>query len=176
MLVKTKDGKKDVALTEVTPDNYIVDDNEKGLYHYLIEQKQFDPKTGKRLSVPRIQKTGPKMFDSVTRPNLANHGFDIEVLHDPNKWLAKNQEKESELAKQREEASLAKKQEAEAKAEADRKKEVDDAVKAALEAANKETDKKIAEAVNQALKAAGIGKAESAEKPAKADENAKGSK
>lgn len=57
MQVKTAtEGKtKDVAITYVTPENYIVPSNEQHLYHCVIEVRKFDSETGKRLSVPRIQ-------------------------------------------------------------------------------------------------------------------------
>ena len=56
MRVKVNDGKtKDVAITDVTPENYIVPSNEQHLYHCVIEIKKFDSETGKRLSIPRIQ-------------------------------------------------------------------------------------------------------------------------
>ena len=59
MRVKVSEGKtKDVAIIDVTPENYIVPDNEKHLYHCVIEVRKFDGETGKRLSVPRIQKFG----------------------------------------------------------------------------------------------------------------------
>ena len=66
MRVKTEvQGKtKDVAITEVTPENYIVPEKEKGMYHCIIEVRKFDSETGKRLSVPRIQKFGKKVFEN----------------------------------------------------------------------------------------------------------------
>ena len=58
MRVKVSEGKtKDVAIIDVTPDNYIVPDNEKHLYHCVIEIKKFDSETGKRLSIPDRKST-----------------------------------------------------------------------------------------------------------------------
>ena len=67
MRVKVSEGKtKDVAIIDVTPENYIVPDNEKHLYHCVIEIKKFDSETGKRLSIPHIQKFGKKGYETPT--------------------------------------------------------------------------------------------------------------
>lgn len=90
MLVKTKDGKvKDVQLKDVTPENYIVEEAEEQYYHCLIEVKRFDASTGKRLSIPRIQKFEPRAFESFLRRELQNQGYDIVVLHNPKEWEEK---------------------------------------------------------------------------------------
>jgi len=48
--VKVGEGKtKDVAIIDVTPENYIVPDNEKHLYHCVIEIKKFDKKIKKSI-------------------------------------------------------------------------------------------------------------------------------
>lgn len=74
MRVKTAtEGKtKDVAITDVTPENYIVPSNEQHLYHCVIEVRKFDSETGKRLSVPRIQKFGKKSFENGILDALKN--------------------------------------------------------------------------------------------------------
>lgn len=73
MRVKVNDGKtKDVAITDVTPENYIVPSNEQHLYHCIIEVRKFDSETGKRLSVPRIQKFGKKSFENGILDALKN--------------------------------------------------------------------------------------------------------
>lgn len=74
MQVKTAtEGKtKDVAITDVTPENYIVPSNEQHLYHCIIEVRKFDSETGKRLSVPRIQKFGKKSFENGILDALKN--------------------------------------------------------------------------------------------------------
>lgn len=79
MHVKTAtEGKtKDVAITDVTPENYIVPSNEQHLYHCVIEVRKFDSETGKRLSVPRIQKFGKKSFENGILDALKKTG-----LHD----------------------------------------------------------------------------------------------
>ena len=88
MRVKVSEGKtKDVAIIDVTPENYIVSDNEKHLYHCVIEIKKFDSETGKRLSIPRIQKFGKKGYENSIADNLKKQGYTITVLHDPNEYM-----------------------------------------------------------------------------------------
>lgn len=116
MHVKTAtEGKtKDVAITDVTPENYIVPSNEQHLYHCIIEVRKFDSETGKRLSVPRIQKFGKKSFENGILDALKKQGYTITVLHDPNEYVkAQAEEKAAADAKA--------KAEAEAKAKAEEK-------------------------------------------------------
>lgn len=116
MQVKTAtEGKtKDVAITYVTPENYIVPSNEQHLYHCVIEVRKFDSETGKRLSVPRIQKFGKKSFENGILDALKKQGYTITVLHDPNEYVkAQAEEKAAADAKA--------KAEAEAKAKAEKK-------------------------------------------------------
>lgn len=113
MRVKTTGGKtKDVAITDVNPENYIVPSNEQHLYHCVIEVRKFDSETGKRLSVPRVQKFGKKSFENGILDALRKQGYTITVLHDPNEYAkAQAEEKAAADAKARAEA------EAKAKAE-----------------------------------------------------------
>lgn len=101
MRVKVNDGKtKDVAITDVTPENYIVPSNEQHLYHCVIEVRKFDSETGKRLSVPRIQKFGKKSFENGILDALKKQGYTITVLHDPNEYVkAQAEEKAAADAK-----------------------------------------------------------------------------
>ena len=124
MRVKVNDGKtKDVAITDVTPENYIVPSNEQHLYHCIIEVRKFDSETGKRLSVPRIQKFGKKSFENGILDALKKQGYTITVLHDPNEYVkAQAEEKAARTAAQQKAAADAKaKAEAEAKAKAEEK-------------------------------------------------------
>lgn len=118
MRVKFGNSTKDVPIVEVTAENYIVPRGEEDTYHCRIEQKQFDPRSGKRLSRPRIQKFGAKMYPAIAR-NLRQQGWDIEVLHDPTDFLkeqeAKRQERENLTIQQRKELEV-KRREAEKKA------------------------------------------------------------
>ena len=160
----TKDG-REVALENLTADQYIVPKGEERLYHCVIEVTNFDRKTGKRLSKPRIQKFGRKMFDAHIYHSLTQQGYDVKILHDPTKWIA---EHKAEVAASRK-----------AKAEAEKaaqQKAFDDAVAAAVAKALAEKD-----AADAAAKAAKEkAEADAAEKAAakaakKAAEAAKGS-
>lgn len=89
---------KDVSLLEVTPENYIVPKGEENTYHCRIEQRQFDASTGRRLSVPRIQKFEAKMFPMLQR-TLKQQGWTVEILYDPTDY---NREQEAEEQERRE--------------------------------------------------------------------------
>ena len=71
-----------MPLTEITAENYLVEDNERGFYHCRLERKVFDPNTGARLSRPFVQKFDEKGFAGLYR-NLTESGYDVEILHDP---------------------------------------------------------------------------------------------
>ena len=107
----TKDG-RDTPIERLTPEIYIVPKGEEKSYHAVIEVKQFDPKTGVRISRPRIQKFGKKSFESHVRESLRKQGYDILILHDPNAWIKDQQAKVAERAKA----------DAEAKAKAEKEK------------------------------------------------------
>lgn len=82
----TKDG-RDTPIEKLTPDIYIVPKGEERFYHAVIEVVQYDPKTGKKLSRPRVQKFGKKMFESVVQTSLRKQGYTVTILHDPNVWI-----------------------------------------------------------------------------------------
>ena len=107
----TKDG-RDTPIEKLTPENYIVPKGEEKSYHAVIEVIQYDPKTGKKISKPRVQKFGKKMFEAVVADNLRKQGYTVTILHDPNEWIKENQAKAAEKAKA----------EAEAKAKAEKEK------------------------------------------------------
>ena len=116
----TKDG-RDTPIEKLTPDNYIVPKGEERSYHCVIEVIQYDPKTGKKISKPRVQKFGKKMFENIVLDTLRKQGYTITILHDPNNWIKEHQAKAAEKAKA----------EAEAKAKAEQEK-FDAAVAAAV--------------------------------------------
>lgn len=161
MRVKVNEGKtKDVAIIDVTPENYIVPDNEKHLYHCVIEIKKFDSETGKRLSIPRIQKFGKKGYENSIADDLKKQGYTITVLHDPNEYIkAQAEEKAARTAAQQKAAEEKAAADAKAKAEAEAKAKAEE--KAALKAE-----------ILAELKAAGVIPAEPA-KETKADAKAK---
>lgn len=117
----TKDG-KDAPINALTKENYLVPKGEEKSYHAVIEVVQFDPKTGVRLSKPRIQKFGKKMFETHVLSSLKKQGYTVTILHDPNEWIAKHQEQIAAEARKKAEA-----------AKAAEKKRFDDAVKAEVE-------------------------------------------
>ena len=113
MRVRFGNATKDVPIVEVTKDNYIVPRGEEDTYHCRIEQTQFNPRNGKRLSKPRIQKFDAKMYPQIAR-NLRQQGWDIEVLYDPTEFLAEREAKRAEMRdltfKQRQELAAKQKQ------------------------------------------------------------------
>ena len=162
----TEGKTKDVAVVDVTPENYIVPDNEKHLYHCIIEVRKFDSESGKRLSVPRIQKFGKKSFDNGVGSNLKKQGYTVTILHDPAEYMKQQAEekaaKTAEATKAAQEKAAA---DAKAKADADAKAKAEE--KAALKAE-----------ILAELKAAGVIPAEpaketTADAKAKADADAK---
>ena len=83
--MRTKDG-RDLPVLDITADNYIVPQGEEMTVHAKIEVRQFDPKTGNRISTPRIQKFGMKEWQSVMQSSLRKQGYTVEILHDPFKF------------------------------------------------------------------------------------------
>lgn len=100
----TKDG-RDTPIERITPDNYIVPKGEESSYHCIIEVEQFDPKTGKRLSKPRLQKFGRKIFETHVQSSLRKQGYKVIILHNPTEWLKAHQEEAAQRAKDRAEAA-----------------------------------------------------------------------
>ena len=117
MRVKYGNTTRDVSILEVTAENYIVPKGEEGTYHCRIEQTQFNPRNGKRVSRPRIQKFDAKMYPSILR-NLKLQGWDIEVLHDPTEFLKEQEAKRLEM----QELTYKQRQELEAKRKAEERK------------------------------------------------------
>lgn len=102
----TKDG-RDTPIEKLTAENYIVPKGEEKDYHAVIEVVQFDQKTGKRISQPRVQKFGKKIFEAHVLNSLRKQGYTVTILHDPNVWL-KEQAAKAEQAKAEAEAAKAK--------------------------------------------------------------------
>ena len=119
----TKDG-RDYPIEKITPDNYVVPKGEEKDYHAIIEVVQYDPKSGRKLSRPRVQKFGKKQFETNVAASLRKQGYTITILHDPNVWISEQQAK----------AAQAKAEAEKAKAEAEQKR-FDAAVAAAVEKA-----------------------------------------
>jgi hypothetical protein len=117
MRVKYGNTTRDVSILEVTKENYIVPKGEEGTYHCRIEQTQFNPRNGKRVSRPRIQKFDAKMYPSILR-NLKLQGWDVEVLYDPTEFLKEQEAKRLEM----QELTYKQRQELEAKRKAEERK------------------------------------------------------
>jgi hypothetical protein len=124
----TKDG-RDTPIEKLTADNYIVPKGEEKDYHAVIEVVQFDQKTGKRISRPRVQKFGKKIFEAHVMNSLRKQGYTVTILHDPNVWL-KEQAAKAEQAKA--EAEQAKAQAEQEKFDAAVDKAVSERVDAAV--------------------------------------------
>lgn len=100
----TKDG-RDTPIENLTPENYVVPVGEEKDYHAVIEVVQFDPKTGKRLSRPRVQKFNRKIFEQTVSSSLRKMGYTVTILHNPNEWLKANAEKKTAAEKAAREAA-----------------------------------------------------------------------
>lgn len=129
----TKDG-RDTPIEKLTAENYVVPKGEELAYHAVIEVTQFDQKTGKRLSKPRVQKFGKKIFEAHVADSLRKQGYTVTILHDPNVWIKEQQAKAAEQARA----------DAEAKKKAEQER-FDAAVAAAVAKALAERDAKAAD-------------------------------
>lgn len=151
-------------LDNVTADNYKVPHGEEGIFHVVLEVKEFDRKTGERTSVPRVQKFGVNAFETAF-PNLKRLGYDVRVVYDPTSWL-EEQAKRAEEQEQQGAPYAAEAQQA--------------AIEAALEKQRKEFEDKqqaaIEKAVAEALKAQSAGGAAVAEAPSEEAAPKKGAK
>ena len=140
MFVRTDDGKmKDVELDKVTKDNYIVPEGEKMCFHVIMEIKQYHPKTGDKISRPRLQKFKAETFKKL-RPNFERQGYDINVLYDPTEYIKEVGENARQIKEKAEKNRIETAvKSALAEQEANFQKRIDEAVAAAL--ANKQTKK-----------------------------------
>ena len=78
-----------VTLLDITPDQYAVRADEQHLYHCRIELAQFDPKSGKRLSNPSLQKFNAKEVGGGMLSRLAKQGYTVDVLYSPEEFTRK---------------------------------------------------------------------------------------
>ena len=70
---------------------YYVPANEVHKYHVLLELKQFNPVTGKKISQPFVQKIGMKTF-ALIYSTLKRQNYDITILHDPVEYMKRKAE------------------------------------------------------------------------------------
>ena len=96
-----------MPIEQITSENYVVPRGEEMVYHVKIEVKQFNSKTGERVSRPRIQKFGMKTWESSVRDSLRKQGYTMEILHDPNTWIAENRAQIESLKAQKRESEKA---------------------------------------------------------------------
>ena len=96
-----------MPIEQITSENYVVPRGEEVVYHVKIEVKQFNSKTGERISRPRIQKFGMKTWESSVRDSLRKQGYTMEILHDPNTWIEENREQIESLKAQKRESEKA---------------------------------------------------------------------
>ena len=99
-------------ILQLTPENYKVPKGEERSYHCVIECVEFDRKTGKRLSVPRIQKFGAKMFEAHIYSSLKKQGYNVTILHDPKKWIKEHEAEMRKSAQEKADAAEQARQEA----------------------------------------------------------------
>ena len=78
-----------VTLLDITPEQYAVREDEQHLYHCRIELAQFDPKSGKRLSNPSLQKFNAKEVSGGMLSRLAKQGYTVDVLYSPEEFTRK---------------------------------------------------------------------------------------
>ena len=98
---------RDLPIEQITSENYVVPSGEEHVYHVKIEVKQFNSKTGERISRPRIQKFGMKIWESSVMDSLRKQGYTMEILHDPNTWIAENRAQIESLKAQKRESEKA---------------------------------------------------------------------
>lgn len=75
-----------VTLLDITPEQYAVRADEQHLYHCRIELAQFDPKSGKRLSQPSLQKFNAKEVGGGMLSRLTKQGYTVDVLFSPEEF------------------------------------------------------------------------------------------
>lgn len=137
------DGKeRDVKIEDVNAQNYIVPENERHVFHVKQEIRSFDPKTGRKISVPVVQKYGAKTFAQIER-QLKLQGWELEILYNPKAFLEemKNIQKKSQEDRKK-------------LAEAAMNKKIEEAVNAALEKQAKMFEEKIAQMTKESSKKA----------------------
>lgn len=91
-MYKTKDGNF-VPISDLTADNYVVPKGEELCYHCVIEVVQFNQRTGEKISSPRIQKFGRKIFEQTVRDSLLKQGYKVKILYSPVDYIKSQEEK-----------------------------------------------------------------------------------
>lgn len=104
-------------LDQLNESNYVCPQDEVKLYHVIQEVKEFNPKTGQRISVPVLQKYKRKTFELDILPRLPRLGYTLRVVFDPVKY-------ESTISEARRAAELAARAEAKMKADEEMREQI----------------------------------------------------
>lgn len=104
-------------LDQLNESNYVCPQDEVKLYHVIQEVKEFNPKTGQRISVPVLQKYKRKTFELDILPRLPRLGYTLRVVFDPAKY-------ESTISEARRAAELAARAEAKMKADEELREQI----------------------------------------------------
>lgn len=104
-------------LDQLNESNYVCPQDEVKLYHVVQEVKEFNPKTGQRISVPVLQKYKQKTFELDILPRLPRLGYTLRVVFDPVKY-------ESTISEARRAAALAARAEAKMKADEELREQI----------------------------------------------------
>lgn len=104
-------------LDQLNESNYVCPQDEVKLYHVIQEVKEFNPKTGQRISVPVLQKYKRKTFELDILPRLPRLGYTLRVVFDPVKY-------KSTISEARRAAQLAARAEAKVKADEELREQI----------------------------------------------------
>ena len=104
-------------LDQMNESNYVCPQDEVKLYHVVQEVKEFNPKTGQRISVPVLQKYKRKTFELDILPRLPRLGYTLRIVFDPVKY-------ESTISEARRAAGLAARAEAKMKADEELREQI----------------------------------------------------
>lgn len=104
-------------LDQLNESNYVCPKDEVKLYHVIQEVKEFNPKTGQRISVPVLQKYKRKTFELDILPRLRRLGYTLRIVFDPVKY-------ESTISEARRAAELAARAEAKMKADEELREQI----------------------------------------------------
>ena len=104
-------------LDQLNESNYVCPKDEVKLYHVIQEVKEFNPKTGQRISVPVLQKYKRKTFELDILPRMPRLGYTLRVVFDQVKY-------ESTISEARRAAELAARAEAKMKADEELREQI----------------------------------------------------
>jgi len=66
---------------------YVVPTKERKIFHIEVEDKQFDPKSGKKISKPHIVKLDGTSEYKQFITNVYKSGLEYSILHDPRPYF-----------------------------------------------------------------------------------------